>query len=98
VKTNIKTFFTRRAELVRRIDSLRAQVLQLEEKVKAAQAAKTASENRAEELRKDKERLRAKIADQKKLIEKSDRIADQLRTKCEALEKTIEEMRPKRRN
>jgi hypothetical protein len=73
-------------------------VLQLEEKVKAAQAAKTASENRAEELRKDKERLRAKIADQKKLIEKSDRIADQLRTKCEALEKTIEEMRPKRRN
>ncbi len=98
MKTNIKTFFTRRAELVRRIDSLRAQVLQLEEKVKAAQAAKTASENRAEELRKDKERLRAKIADQKKLIEKSDRIADQLRTKCEALEKTIEEMRPKRRN
>ncbi len=76
-------------EMQRDIDGLR-------ERLQAAQGAKSAATKQADELRKEKDRIRQSLSQQKKTNDELQRINDRLGAKISDMQRELEEERFKR--
>jgi|SRR5579862_7008580 len=88
---------TSRIELLRQVDSLRKENDRLQQRLIALQLAKDQAEKHAEDRRREKEVLRAKMNSQKRSSESNELLLEQLGAKITELRAEIDRLKQRKK-